>query len=177
MLSLIGTPPPPSSFSQQQWCLHAAVVFVCRIVPPLQFRVPLAATDVAHAHTNLLQLMHAVMGTLWASTCLRLGLGPTTTATGWGEGCPSSPGRTGPERMSGGGRVERTAGRLLKWDKDCNKINNDDDNKGGLPLQCNDNCHGNTNNKGPTMALTFEKLRGMLHCAIRDQASFLRDVL
>jgi hypothetical protein len=51
---------------------------------------------------------------------------------------------------------------LLNEDKDCNK-NSDDDN--------------NINNESPVMALTFQKLRDMLHCTITDQASSLQDAL
>jgi hypothetical protein len=50
----------------------------------------------------------------------------------------------------------------LNGDNYCNK-NSDDDN--------------NINNESPAMALKFQKLRGVLHRAIADQASSLRDAL
>jgi hypothetical protein len=64
--------------------------------------------------------------------------------------------------MGSGGRAGGTAGRLLNGDNDCNE-NSDDDN--------------NINKESPAMALTFQKVRGVLHRAIVDQASSLQDAL
>jgi hypothetical protein len=50
----------------------------------------------------------------------------------------------------------------LNGENYCNEKGDDDDN---------------INNKNPTMALTFQKLCGVLHRAIADQALSLRDVL
>jgi hypothetical protein len=84
-----------------------------------------------------------------------------TTTTGEGGCCPS-PGRRGPGWTGRGSRVGGTAVRLLNGENYCNEKGDDDDN---------------INNESPTMALTFQKLRGVLHRVIADQASSLRDVL
>ncbi len=70
------------------------------------------------------------------------------------------PGRRGPGRTGRDGRVGATAVRSLNGENYCNEKGDDDNN---------------INNESPTMALTFQKLRGVLHRAIADQASSLRD--
>jgi hypothetical protein len=50
----------------------------------------------------------------------------------------------------------------LNGENDCNKNNNDGNN---------------INNESPAMALTFQKLRGILHHIIANQALSLQDVL
>jgi hypothetical protein len=106
--------------------------------------------------------MRAVLGMLWASISLRLGLGPMTTTTGEGGGALRQGGEGLCRLAAAAGRGGRTAGRSLNGDNNCNE-NSDDDN--------------NINNESPAMALTFQKLRGVLHRAIADQASSLRDSL
>jgi hypothetical protein len=84
-----------------------------------------------------------------------------TTTAGEGGCCPS-PGRRGPGRTGRGSRGGGTAVRSLNGENYCNEKGDDNDN---------------INNESPTMALTFQKLRSVLHHAIADQASSLRDAL
>ncbi len=84
-----------------------------------------------------------------------------TTTAGEGGCCPS-PGRRGPGRTGRGGRVGGAAVQSLNGENYCNEKGDDDDN---------------INNESPRIALTFQKLRGVLHRAIGDQASSLRDAL
>jgi hypothetical protein len=97
---------------------------------------------------------------LWASRSLRPGLRPMKTDAG-GRGCPLS-GQRKPWWMGGGGGAGGTASQSLNGDNDCNKNINDDDD---------------TNKESPMMALTFQKLRSMLHRTIADQALSLWDAL
>ena len=141
----------------------------------------IAATDMAHAHSDLLRSMRAVLGTLRAGTSVRLGLGPIGwSGGGVGGGCCLA-GR----RDDGGlpvARAERAwAERALADGRRRRRRRNEDDDgyddDGHENSRSDDSGNNGHGDERPTAALTFQKLRDVLHRAIADQASSLRNAL
>jgi len=175
-LGSIGAPPlstPPPRDRRRRHSRSRGMPLLC-----------IAATDMAHAHSDLLRSMRAVLGTLRAGTSVRLGLGPIGWSGGGGVvgGCLAGRDdgglpvaraeRAWAERALAGGRRRRRRNEDDGYDDDGHENSRSDDN--------DDNGHGDNNGHGdetPAAALTFQKLRDVLHRAIADQASSLRNAL
>ena len=132
---------------------------------PRSLGMPLciAVTDMAHAHSDLLRSMRAVLGTLRAGTSVRLGLGP---------GPGGLPVARAERAWADGRRRRRRRNEDGDDDNDGNEKSrrSDDDD--------NDNDHSDDGgDESPAAALTFQKLRDVLHRAIADEASSLRNAL